>query len=174
MTGRADAEKNKKGLRRLGREIALSMLFLHETSGGAAPDEAVELFCQCFGPGRDEEAALEYSPPVFEQALPFARELFAGVLSRLGELDEHLSGASENWRLDRMSRVDRNVMRLGLYEILYRPDIPVKVSINEAVDLGKDFGAEESGAFVNGVLDRFVQQLDQVESEPDLGAETSP
>ncbi len=75
------------------------------------------------------------------------------------EIDQLIEKHSHNWRLDRMSRIDRNVMRLGVFELKYRPDIPKKVSINEAVELGKNFGTEESSAFVNGLLDRVAVSL---------------
>jgi N utilization substance protein B len=70
-----------------------------------------------------------------------------------------IEGASANWRLDRMARVDRNVLRLAVHELLHLPDVPVKVVINEAIELGKKYGSESSGAFVNGVLDGIAARL---------------
>jgi transcription antitermination factor NusB len=86
----------------------------------------------------------------------FARELIEGVISRQAEIDKALSEAARNWSLDRMTAVDRSVLRLGAYELLARDDIPPRVAINEAVDLAKKFSTKESGAFVNGVLDRIM------------------
>ncbi|MEW5723565.1 MAG: transcription antitermination factor NusB [Thermodesulfobacteriota bacterium] len=146
------------GLRRLAREIALRILFQYEASEGLTPEETFNLFCRHFAPEFDEEKVLGCDDPGFEKALPFVRELFFGVASHQEEIDRILGEASEHWRLDRMSRVDRNVMRLAVYEMLFRQDIPPKVSINEAVDLGKAFGAEDSGSFINGVLDRIHKQ----------------
>ena len=148
--------KSRVGLRRLARRIALSMLFQHEGAGSPSPEETFDLFCRNFSPGgEDNEDLLDCDQDLFDQVLPFAQDLFFGVTSHQGELDRVLEEASDNWRLDRMSRVDRNVMRLALFEMLHREDIPPKVSINEAIDLGKEFGSEDSGAFINGVLDRI-------------------
>ena len=147
------------GLRRLSREIALSVLFQYEASEQLTPQKTFDLFCNNFGPETDEDLVLGCDRKIFKQALPFVREIFLGVTSHQKQLDKILNEASENWRLDRMSRVDRNVMRLALYEMLYREDIPLKVSINEAIDLGKQFGAADSGSFINGILDRINQML---------------
>ena len=155
------------GSRRLSREIILKALFLHEVSESKSPEETFDLFCKQFSPEEDEEMVLGCDDAAFNEILPFIREVFLGVTSKLEELDRRLSLASDNWRLDRMSRVDRNVMRLALYEMLYRQDIPHKVSINEAVDLGKEYGAEESGAFINGILDRIHHQLQDEEAKGD-------
>jgi len=76
-----------------------------------------------------------------------------GVLQHKDEIDQFIERFSNNWKISRMSRVDRNIMRIAVFEILYCDDIPFKVSINEAVDLGKRYGTEESGAFINGILD---------------------
>ncbi len=86
----------------------------------------------------------------------YTREVLNGVLQNLAVIDPIIQNYSQDWTLERMPRVDRNVLRLSLYELLYRPDIPVAVSINEAVDLVKAFGGEESGKFVNGILGKFV------------------
>jgi len=97
--------------------------------------------------------------PVEREVRELAEELVRGVSSHRREIDEAIEGASANWRLDRMAKVDRNVLRLAVHELLHRPDVPVKVVINEAVELGKKYGAEGSGAFVNGVLDQVASHL---------------
>jgi N utilization substance protein B len=89
-------------------------------------------------------------------AQAFAKELVAAASARGGEIDELVASASKNWRIERMSRVDRNILRLGACELLAFRDVPVKVVINEAVELAKRFGTAESSAFVNGVLDRIA------------------
>ena len=91
--------------------------------------------------------------PTAEENLPFFRRLVEGVWGKKGELDRLLKGHSENWRLDRMSPVDRNILRVAAFEMEYCADVPPKVAINEAIDLGKRLGSEESGAFINGILD---------------------
>lgn len=149
------------GRRRLSREIALRVLFQVETDEDLTPSESFSLFCDNFGPRDDGEEALDCSDKVFREAVPFAWELFSGVTSHKKAIDKVLADASENWRVDRMSRVDRNVLRLALFEMLYLDDIPAKVSLNEAIDLGKNYGSEDSGAFINGVLDGIHRQMAQ-------------
>jgi N utilization substance protein B len=128
------------------RRLALQVLFAMDATG-AAEEAAWTDFEACF------------SPP--SEALPFARELVKGVTAHRGEIDSRLAGASRNWRLGRMDRVDRNVLRLGAYELLFLDDVPAKVAINEAVELAKEFGAEHSGAFVNGILDALRRAGDE-------------
>jgi transcription antitermination factor NusB len=86
-------------------------------------------------------------------------QLIRGVFQHRVELDQMLTAASKNWRLERMALVDRNVIRLALYEIKLCPDVPVAVAINEAIELCKRFGTAEASAFVNGLLDRAVDEL---------------
>jgi transcription antitermination protein NusB len=84
-----------------------------------------------------------------------------GVREHLTEIDALIEEHSHNWRLDRMSKIDRNVLRLGIFELKHRADIPRKVTINEAVELGKTFGTEESSAFINGLLDRVAVAINK-------------
>ncbi len=99
----------------------------------------------------------------------YARQLVAGVLDSLDELDEQIAAVSENWRLDRTAAVDRCVLRIGLFELLECPEVPPKVAINEAIDLAKKYSAEQSGAFVNGILDRIYALVGK-RREPAAGA----
>jgi len=101
--------------------------------------EMLELFCTTFMPSK--------TFPLF-----FTR-LVDGVLKTQSQIDTIIDHFSNNWKMDRMSYVDRNVMRIAVFEMLFCPDIPPKVSINEAIEVGKKFGTEESGAFINGILD---------------------
>lgn len=167
-----DAEKSKTGRRRLARKVALAALFLYEAGDKMSPESAFDLFCKNFGPIEDQDLVLDCEASEFRRIMPFVKDLFFGVTSNREEIDRNLAAASEHWRLDRMSRVDRNVMRMALYEMLFRDDIPLKVSLNEAIDLGKDFGAEDSGAFINGILDRVHHSLTGEEAAPP--AETGP
>lgn len=89
---------------------------------------------------------------------PFAREIIEGVRSNLKEIDEKIELSSANWKLFRMSIVDRSILRIACYEILFRPEIPGNVTINEAVELAKKFGGEDSYAFINGILDNIAHQ----------------
>ena len=97
--------------------------------------------------------------PVEREVMQVAEELVRGVARHRRELDAAIEAVSQNWRLDRMARVDRNVLRLAAFELLHQGDVPVKVVINEAIELGKKFGSESSGAFINGVLDRVAGAL---------------
>lgn len=137
------------GARRTGRERALQALYQLEMTPGTSVYEALSSAWA---------ASTEEGKPDPE-AVRFAQELVDGVQKHRDEVDQLIEKHSHNWRLDRMSRIDRNVLRLGVFELKYRPDIPKKVSINEAVELGKNFGTEESSAFVNGLLDRVAVAL---------------
>jgi N utilization substance protein B len=132
------------GVRRTGRAYALQLLYARD--GDPATDLA----------GAATSWASEFELEVDAQAQAFARELVAAATVRASEIDELITSASKNWRIDRMSRVDRNILRLGACELLAFRDVPVKVVINEAVELAKRFGTAESSAFVNGVLDRIA------------------
>ena len=92
-----------------------------------------------------------------EELVAFGQSLVAGVRSNRAELDDLLDRIADNWSLDRMATTDRNVLRLGAYEILYA-DTPARVAINEAVELAKRFGSGQSAQFVNGILDRFLEK----------------
>lgn len=97
--------------------------------------------------------------PVEREVREMAEALVRGTAAHRREIDEAIEAVSLNWRLDRMAKVDRNVLRLAVHELLHRPDVPVKVVIDEAIELAKKFGSESSGAFVNGVLDRIAAGL---------------
>lgn len=132
------------GARHSGREAALQMLFQMEASGASAED-TIRLFWKSF----------EAEP----EGKAYADELLALAAGRMTELDETIAKASEHWRLERMTRLDRNLLRLGTVELLARPDVPRAVILDEAVELAKSFGTEESSAFINGVLNRVADDL---------------
>jgi N utilization substance protein B len=140
------------GSRRRSREIALQVLYQMDVTE-EAPEEALGLFYELFRD--DQERELRAPDPV----RPFGEHLINGVYLHRDEIDRLITSASEHWRLERMSLVDRNILRLAIFEMVYCSDIPPKVSINEAVDLGKTFGTEESGAFINGILDHILPEL---------------
>jgi len=140
-------EKSLKpgGKRRLARELAVQFLYQFDLSGGSL-DEALPLFW-------------ETQSDVGETGRTFAEELVHGVIGRRAEIDEKIGKYTEHWDLPRIAAVDRNILRLAMYEMLFRDDIPPVVSINEAVDIAKKFSTGESGAFVNGILDRLKADL---------------
>lgn len=120
------------------REYALQQLYKYDIT--AEPVKELDLFWV-----EDKEV----EQPVND----FALVLVAGAIKHLERIDKKISGFAANWELKRMAAVDRNVLRLGAFELLYLDDIPAKVSINEAVDLAKKYSGEEAGKFVNGILD---------------------
>jgi N utilization substance protein B len=89
----------------------------------------------------------------------YADALVRGIAENLADVDERISGASQNWRVERMSRVDRNVLRIGTFELLESRELPAAVILDEAIELAKRFGSEDSGKFVNGVLERIKRNL---------------
>lgn len=133
-----------QGVRRTGRAYALQLLYARDGDPATDVTGAAVSWADMF--------ELEIEAP----AQTFARDLVAAATERSAQIDELIASASKNWRIDRMSRVDRNILRLGACELLAFPDVPVKVVINEAVELAKRFGTAESSAFVNGVLDRIA------------------
>ena len=127
------------------RERALQALYQIDVASTDL-DEALARFWRSF-------------EPVEREVREMAEALVRGAAAHRREIDETIEAVSINWRLDRMAKVDRNVLRLAVHELFHRPDVPVKVVIDEAVELAKKFGSESSGAFVNGVLDRIAADL---------------
>jgi N utilization substance protein B len=138
------------GARSSGRESALQMLFALEAGGGTSEQVVASYWRETPGDpeGRD-----------------YADDALRGVAAELERVDEAIRKASTNWRLERMARVDRNVLRLGAWELMQRSEVPRAVILDEAVELAKRFGSEESGAFVNGVLDRIATDLGRVDRD---------
>ncbi|MDR3557871.1 MAG: transcription antitermination factor NusB [Syntrophobacteraceae bacterium] len=151
------------GQRRKSREIALQMLYQMEVTS-QSPEEGIDSYIELASDGEDG------NPELSEAVRPFAEHLLNGVHFHRDELDNMIITASANWRLERMSIIDRNVLRIALFEMLHCPEIPPKVSINEAIDLGKTFGNPDSGAFINGILDNLLQLVNRVRAEKTAGA----
>ncbi len=106
--------------------------------------------------------------PVEREVMELTEGMVRGVARHRREIDDAIESVSTHWRLDRMAKVDRNVLRLAVFELRHG-DTPVKVAINEAIELGKKFGSESSGAFINGVLDKIAGALPASRREPDGG-----
>jgi N utilization substance protein B len=124
------------------REVALQLLFQHDHNPGV--DRAtVERFVHNRLRG--------------DELRSFGLSLYDGVLTHVGEIDARLAGAAENWRLPRMATVDRNVLRLGAYQLFHMPDTPARVVLDEAIELARRYGSADSPSFVNGVLDKLHQ-----------------
>jgi N utilization substance protein B len=157
------------GLRREARERAVQFLFQFDLNQPEDLNEALRIFweSQRAAALAEEKGAARWGEPV---ALPplseeetgiraFADPLIRGTLEHVADIDAQIKKYARNWDLHRMAVVDRNVLRLAIYEMLYREDIPPVVSINEAVDIAKRFSTEESGRFVNGILDKVKGDL---------------
>jgi transcription antitermination protein NusB len=157
------------GKRREARERAVQFLFQHDLNPPENLQQALSQFwdSQRASALAEEKGAATWGekpelPPATpdEEALRlFAEPLIRGTLEYRKELDEIISRHAKNWDLHRMAAVDRNILRLAIYEMLHREDIPPVVSINEAVDIAKKFSTQDSGKFVNGILDRIKGEL---------------
>lgn len=157
------------GVRREARERAVQFLFQHDLNPPENLDEAIEHFwlTQRLAATTEKQEQTTWGQPV-EPPAPTAQEtavrsfadpLIRGTLGHVAELDEQIRKYAKNWDLRRMAVVDRNVLRLAIHEMLFREDIPPVVSINEAVDIAKKFSTEDSGKFVNGILDKVKGDL---------------
>jgi N utilization substance protein B len=135
------------GNRRKSRVLAMQALFYMDMNSNGSKEIQLECFCENFS--------------LSEKARPFFLKLVNGVLQTKSELDSIIENFSDHWKIGRMACVDRNIIRIAVYELMYCRDIPSKVSINEAVDIGKRFGTEESGAFINGILDSIRMALEK-------------
>jgi transcription antitermination protein NusB len=133
------------GTRREARELALQALYQLDVTGESDAGLGLAIFWSHFEAAPDVQA--------------FARELVDGVREHGERIDALISASAEHWRLPRLSRVDLNLLRLATFELSARPDIPASVTIDEAIEIARRFGSEDSGAFVNGVLDHIAQVL---------------
>jgi transcription antitermination factor NusB len=146
-----------------GRELALQMLYQLDLRGDSALEAA-------------EEVAREEEPD--REARAFAAKLVRGVRESIDEIDREIAATAQNWDISRMAVIDRNVLRMATWELLYCRDIPPKVAINEAIELGKRYSTQKTGAFVNGILDKIksrrvdsVAVKDSVANEPEATEE---
>ena len=138
--------------RRKAREVTLQVLYALDVHP-IGPAEAIALFWSNF------EAP--------EDARPFSSLLIEGAWNHRERIDSLISGSSEHWSIGRMSRVDKSILRMAVYELLFCQDIPPKVTLNEAIDLGKVYGSENSGAFINGILDALYGKLRNKDEDQD-------
>ena len=133
------------GLRRDGREAAIQFLYQYDAFKPTNVEEALAAFWK-----QNEEP---------QNVRDFANDLLRGALQKLPEVDAKIRTLADNWDFERLAVVDRNILRLAVYEMLFRPEIPPVVSINEAIEIAKKFSTAESGKFVNGLLDRVKKEL---------------
>lgn len=125
------------------------------------------------GGGRVADALETYwaSQEADEDVRQFASFLVDGVVKNLSEIDDVISSYSTNWKVSRMASIDKNILRIAVYELTRCSDIPIKVTINEAVEIAKCYGTEESGAFVNGILDNVAKKHAKEKTVSDEGAQ---
>lgn len=128
--------------RRKSRELALRMLYQLETNS-SNPELALENYCNIF--------------PYQQDVVDYAGSLMLGVKKDREIIDTYIQDASEHWKINRIAFVDKNILRIGIYEMLFSEDVPPKVAIDEAIELAKKYGNEDSGNFINGVLDRVFK-----------------
>jgi N utilization substance protein B len=140
------------GERRLGRIAAMQFFYQRDSQGDSPIEEQLKAFWAIH-----EQA---------DQSRGYAEELIYGMKDRISELDAEISRYVDNWELIRLAQVDRNILRVAIYEMKYRMDVPPVVSINEAIEIGKRYGSEQSGKFINGVLDQFRKDLMRPSREP--------
>ena len=131
------------GARRKARELALQMLFQQDMSGNQ-PDQIIDTF---------EE--LQKAKPNTRE---FATKIFRGTSENLAEIDDMIQNQAENWRLSRMAAVDRNIIRMSVYEFLHETDTPKLVVIDEAIEIAKKYGTQKSSQFINGILDGILKR----------------
>jgi N utilization substance protein B len=143
------------GLRHTGRELALKALYQMDIRGGGSSED-LALFFEAF--------------PADDRSRMFALRLLDGVRREEREIDRNIADVLENWSIGRLSRVDHNILRLAVFELTRMNGIPARVTIDEAIELAKTFGDQESGGFVNGVLDRIAERLNL----QDKGEERGP
>ena len=160
--GSGEGRTRAASKRRLGREMALQMLYQRELGGVTTPQvlhhyNPVDLLEALRDDPEEVLVRLSGQPEQMREALLYARRLVEGATAHLEELDAMIREQAENWRLERMSAVDRNVLRLAVYELLYETDVPKLVVLDEAIELAKRFGSEQSGRFVNGLLDGLLR-----------------
>ena len=149
------------GVRRRSRECALMILYQIDVSGQET-ERAVGRFFDAFWNGEPMDPAPPWLedlrdrvPPLPTGAREYAEQLVRGVRGHIDPIDARIQQVSSHWRVDRMAKVDRNILRIGTYELCYlQSEVPRKVAINEAVDIAKTFSTAESSAFINGILDR--------------------
>ena len=140
--------------RRRSRILALQFLFAGDLNAWENFDEELDTFCGRF----------DIAPEIF----PHFFTLVNGVRDKRRKIDDLLAANSQHWKISRMSGVDRNIMKIAVFEMMYCPDVPFKVAINEAIEISKQFSSEDSGSFINGVLDSIRKQIEQEKKSPTL------
>lgn len=171
------------GKRHTAREMAIQMLYQHDLGGSSLPQVFRHFDVAAYLLAEDEELGGDGPPPGrqaageqagkpaasrgeepekarkrVDDAFEHARSLVEGAATHRDEIDELIRSQADNWRLERMPAVDRNILRLAVYELLHQPDVPKLVVLDEAIELAKKYGSEQSSRFINGLLDGLLKQ----------------
>lgn len=153
-------ERPHAGVRREGREAAIQYLFQLDFQEGERPTPDSDFWkLRAGAEDPDELNPIPARPPIAPKARAFAESLLEGVSAHKADLDEIITRYARNYRLSRLAAVDRNILRLAVYEMFHTTEVPPVVAINEAIELAKQYGSEESGGFVNGLLDKMRGEL---------------
>ncbi|HRU41261.1 MAG TPA: transcription antitermination factor NusB [Candidatus Diapherotrites archaeon] len=142
--------------RRLAREFAIQFLYSTDFNRNENTDEMLEDFYEI----KKEQGKDGQQDSMKEADMKFAEEIIKGTIGKLQEIDQFIQNNTTGWTKERIAKVDLAILRLALYEILFRDDIPDSVSINEAIELAKKYSTDESGSFVNGVLGKIIREAD--------------
>jgi transcription antitermination protein NusB len=147
--------------RRVGRECALKILFALRLDEQADAERLLSQFWQGFRFADDAlgEPLETVDNPLPEATRSFAETLVKGVVEYRAVIDQELREVAKNWSLERMATVDLSILRICSYELLYQPDVPKRVALNEAIEIAKRYGTKESPSFVNGLLDKVAQRV---------------
>lgn len=164
-------DRPQAGLRREGREAAIQFLFQLDFN----QDENTTPDANFWKLRNGTEDPDELNPipsrnPIAPKARAFAEALILGVCTHRDQIDDLITRFAKNYQLSRLAAVDRNILRLGVYEFLYNAEVPPVVAINEAIELAKQFGSEDSGRFVNGLLDRIRAEVPRPSRKPSTAA----
>jgi N utilization substance protein B len=157
------------GKRHTAREMAIQMLYQHDLGGSTLPQVFHHFDVGAYLAAEDDEPAPGQQPAGraedpekmrrrAQEAFAHARVLVEGAAAHRDEIDALIRSQADNWRLERMPAVDRNILRLAVYELLHQPDVPKLVVLDEAIELAKKYGSEQSGRFINGLLDGLLKQ----------------
>lgn len=136
------------GKRRKAREYTLQILFQINLGPDKFSDKLLKEFWE--------------TNPSSDDVKEYTNSIVKGTIENLAQIDKIITDLAENWSLSRMASVDRNILRFATYELIYRPEIPSTVIINEAIEIGKKYGTEESGPFINGILDKVAKEVRKV------------
>jgi len=141
------------GVRRRAREHSLQFLYQIDLLQSSSPQIDISKQNELYWANKDK--------PPERQVVDFSNRINIGISENLQTLDGIISKCSKNWKFNRISKIDRNILRIAVYELLFMKDVPSKVAINEAIEIAKKFGTEQSGSFINGILDKISKDINE-------------